>query len=317
MKFETKVLLSFIATIVAGFSIVNFLSVVYLKLLIDEQLNKEIKYIHKLYKFNPNIKLPEYILISREPNTPNGYEIIDYTGEYFIFVKKDHIQGKLKNFSLFLFLWESVFIVALVLTFYRVIWVYLKKEQNMKDMFRILLLAFTHRLGNFLSIQRINLELLEETKAVDRLKSNLKKLNTEYEKLLTSIVKIQEGSGLGKERINLRERISDIVDREVRGRDIRLILDLRDAYVSLNPLYTDILLSSLVENSFKYAQTYVHIKLCLSKKGKPVLIIRNDFRSVQEGGTGIGLQIVRFVSQKLGVSLRYKIKKTFTVILEF
>ncbi len=318
MKFESKALITFTTTLIIGFSIINFLGITYLRFILEERIEKEVDCISKFYTIYPNFPLPKYLFISKDPIPPYNYEVVRYTGKYFVFVRKNYLQDKLRKFAFSLFIWEGAFIVALTFIFYRVIIKYLKKEEVIKNTLNILLLTLTHRIGNFLAVQKVNIELIDKSKPAKRLKENLDRLKREYEKTLKILEDIQKRYEIEENYVNLKEvALRALKSIRIRN-DINIKLNLKDTKIKTNPVYIDVLITSLIENAIKYAETTIHVKICNRIHKKPLLIIRNDINNqAYGGGTGIGLQIVKFVSEKLGVTVKYRVRKHFTVIVRF
>ena len=315
MRFETKALAVIVVSLVIGLSMINFLSVLYLRLLTEDYLEREIDRVYRLYTLNAGVRVPEYLRISENPVPPEGFRVIRYTGKHFIFLREDYIRDRLRNFSVFILMWEALLVMALIVIFQRVVVRYMRREREIKDLTGILLLTLTHRIGNFLSVQRINLELLEKTPALERLKESVRRLERDYRKTLDILEDLKEGQGLEPERVDLKEAVERTVSSLPVREGVRVRMRLSRVYVHTNPVYMDILLSSLIENALRYAKTKVYIKVCEGENG-PVLVIRNDIRSY-DGGSGMGLQIVRFVTRKIGAEVRYRVKDHFTVVVRF
>ena len=315
MRFETRSFLVLVLALVVGLSMINFLSVAYVRTILEDSLEKDIDRIYRLYVMSPNTSLPDHIRIGRKPTPPEGFRVVRYTGKHFIFLKEDYLQERLKNFSVFLLMWEALLVMALVLIFHRVVVRYLRREQEAKDMMSILLLALTHRLGNFLSVQKVNLELIERSTASDRLKESVRRLERHYRRTLEVLEDLREGHGTDPVRVNLTSVIDKVVKSIPVPEGVTLKIRTSPAQVRVNPVYVEVLITSLVENAFRYARSKVYIKLCRGKKG-PVFVVRNDIKA-HSGGSGMGLQIVKFITKKIGAEVRFRIKDHFTAVVVF
>ncbi|MDQ7038254.1 MAG: hypothetical protein Q9N26_03520 [Aquificota bacterium] len=315
MRFETRAFTVLVITLVIGLSMINFLSVLYLRLVLEESLEGEIDRVYRLYTLGSGVHVPDHLRISTNPVPPEGFRVVRYTGKHFIFLREGYLRDKLRNFSVFILMWEALLVMVLIVIFQRVVVRYVRREGEVKDITGILLLALTHRIGNFLSVQKVNLELLGGSPALERLKESVRRLERDYRKTLDFLEDLKEGHGLEPERIDLKEAVEKIVSSMPVREGVRVKLRLSRVYIYANPVYTDILLTSLIENALRYARTKVYIKVC-GGTNRPVLVIRNDVRS-HTGGSGMGLQIVRFITRRMGAQVRYRIKDHFTAVVRF
>lgn len=313
MRYETKVFIAILLVVAVGLSIVNFLGLTYLRLALEEGLEREINYLKRLY---PQVGTPPHIVISEDPLPPEGFTVSAYTGKYFIFLKKDYVKDRLRGLAFLLLLWDAFLIISLSLLLRRTLLRYMGRERELKDLFHALLMTVTHRIGNFISVQKLNVELLGEDRRALRLRESLRKLEGDYTRLLETLLNIQRGGEVGKERLDIRSLVVSTLSGN--RKEVRLILNLREGvFVDMNPIYGEILIQSLLENALKYARSFVHVKLCRTKDDRPLLLIRNDRKSTAEGGSGMGLQIVNFLASKMGVRVSYRVRGCFTAIVEF
>lgn len=312
MRFETKALLLLVFALVVGLSAVNFLSVAYLKFVLQDSLEKEIDRVYRLYLLGYS-DLPDHIRVGEKPIPPEGFKVARYTGKHFIFLKEGYTEERLRDFSFFLLMWEAILVIVTVVLFQRVVVRYIRREQEVKDLMSILLLAITHRIGNFISAQKVNLELLEEDPVLDRLKESVRRLERDYRRTLEVLEELKEGHGTEPEVVDLKVLVERVIRSLPVPEGIELKLRLSQAKVRANPVYLEIMVSSLLENALRYANSVVHVRLC--GKG-PLLVIRNDVRT-HTGGSGMGLQIVKFVARRIGAEVRFRIRNRFTAVVVF
>jgi len=90
MRFEYRILLLLS---------LNFLSLVYLRDLVEERVREEARIYSKLLLYNRTERLPEHIRISETPLPLRGYSLILYTGKHYIFVREDYVKSRLLVFS--------------------------------------------------------------------------------------------------------------------------------------------------------------------------------------------------------------------------
>ena len=314
MKFETKFTLYLTTALVVGFSLVNTVAILFLKSVVETSIDSQVKLIVSGYKYNDsNNPIPPYLMLREKIEPLEDYRVIGYTGKYFVLLDENYVKGILMSFAMLLIGWEIVLIIIILLLFYKVLSTHWKREQDVKDILNILLLSLTHRLGNFLSILRVNLELIGENAPAIRIKKGLKKLEDDYGKTLSLLKSLQEGKDVEIEKIDLGTLIEDLYSKLGPVESLKFIFVKKDVFIKANPIYLEILTSSLLENAFKYAKSFIHVKICEKEKA---LVIINDIKE-GHGGSGMGLHIVKFTSSKIGAKVTYRIRKNFTVIVKF
>jgi signal transduction histidine kinase len=228
------------------------------------------------------------------------------------------IEEKLKAYAISVFLIESGIVVFILLLFYYTAYRYIKREEDTKDLLNILLLALTHRLGNFLASQKVNLELMDDSLPARRLRESLSILEKAYENTMKAIESLRSGQEEHRQSINMADLLLDValLYGEKAGKDIRLQVN-SGVRVRANYSYLKMLIDLLIDNAVKYSGKRVYIRL-LNYKGRNILVVRNDMgvrNSESREGSGMGLRIAKFISDKLGFDIRIRTKGTFTVIV--
>lgn len=317
MRFEYRILLLLSLVIVCGFTFINFLSLVYLRDLVEERVREEARIYSKLLLYNRTERLPEHIRISETPLPLRGYSLILYTGKHYIFVREDYVKSRLLGYALSLFFWEAVLVIMLLSLFYLTLVRNLRTERELTDLLNVMLLSLTHKLGNFIASQKINLQLLGESPPAQRLRLSLEDLERSYHKSFTLLETLRRDRNVRKERVDVVEVVRNAFSTlGEEDRKFRFDAPSGGLFVKANPVYVELLISLLLENAFKYSRSLVHVKLCRTREGKPLLLIRNDVRD-RTGGSGIGLQIVKFIAEKLEADLRIRVRRSFTVLIVF
>jgi len=317
MRFEYRILLLLSLVIVCGFTFINFLSLVYLRDLVEERVREEARIYSKLLLYNRTERLPEHIRISETPLPLRGYSLILYTGKHYIFVREDYVKSRLLGYALSLFFWEAVLVIMLLFLFYLTLVRNLRTERELTDLLNVMLLSLTHKLGNFIASQKINLQLLGESPPAQRLRLSLEDLERSYHKSFTLLETLRRDRNVRKERVDVVEVVRNAFSTlGEEDRKFRFDAPSGGLFVKANPVYVELLISLLLENAFKYSRSLVHVKLCRTREGKPLLLIRNDVRD-RTGGSGIGLQIVKFIAEKLEADLRIRVRRSFTVLIVF
>ncbi len=319
MKFETKTFIYFLAILIIGLSIINSISIFYFKLNFEQELSNEAKLVGELVNLNPNTELPFYFKYSEKFELDPDYEIILKTNSGYIYVNKIYKYSKIKSYALILFLWESALVLLLIYLFYITVLRYLKKEEETKKFLELFILALTHKLGNFLSIQKLNLELIKtkcgNLKALERLEKSYQFMEKDFN-LSLKVLKNIKNIDNQKKLINLKDIIENILkqfETELEEKDLKL--RLKDAYVRINETDAENIFFNLIENSIKYSENKIYIRIFKTKKNICVAV-KNDI-GASEKGSGVGELIINYLVGKYGGKYIKKVKKEYLGLVLF
>lgn len=314
MRFETKLLILLVIALIVGFSIINITSVVYTRNLIEDSLVKEAYLYSKLLLYNRGERYPEYFFISEEPVLKEGYKIIAYTGRHYVSVKDEYVKDKLSSYITFMLFWEASIIVVLLMVFYYTNYRYLKRERTNRELLSLVLMALTHRLGNFLAVHRVNVELITQPKLQQRLKKSISILENTYNSAIETMEALRAGQEEPREYIDLSHMLLEtaVLYGDMTDKSIRLQVN-SGVRVRANPTYIRMLVDTLIDNAIKYSAGRVYIRL-LRYKGRSILIVRNDIAERENiTGSGMGLKIAKYICEQLNFKIKIKTRKTFTV----
>ncbi|MEZ0324117.1 MAG: hypothetical protein ABWJ98_07395 [Hydrogenothermaceae bacterium] len=224
---------------------------------------------------------------------------------------KDLFEEKYNQLTKLTIMWEGILIVSTMLLFYVVIEKYVRKEREYKEFLELMILAVSHKFGNFLATLKINLDIIKSScnlKAVE----NSENYTNELSKDLQVLIKLLKSSNEESEDIHIKELILDTIknfDKENR----KLIIEISDFKINARRDVVENILFILIDNCSKYSKSFIHIR---TFKGKSI-VIRNDIRK-REGGSSIGLTIVEKFCQLNGWIFKKSVKKDyFTVFLKF
>ncbi len=310
MRFENKLILVFLVVIVLSLSIINFVSVSFYRHALEDAIKISAKYI--LYS---NMTPPDFLVISPRPINGDDLSIVSYSENRYVYVKKEYIRDRVRSHALTLFIWESVLTLVLTYIFYLLVIRNVKKEKEREEFIEVLLLSITHRIGNFISVLKVNLELLEpiNERVLNRIQSSVDSMEHDYARTVEILKALKETRYLSKERIDLSELVRSLVINNYDGR-IKLSVG-KSVHVVANRSYLEILISQLLDNALKYSERFVHLKLC-SHKGRAYLFIRNDVsRSKTYKGSGLGLKIADYIAKNIGANLGTRVKGRFLVYI--
>jgi len=278
------------------------------------ELDTQINLYVEIEKYAPSYILPKYIKVYDFRRHIKGYRLFKiYKGKY-IYVNVSYIEEGFKKFVFTLFLWEISLSFVLILMVYYILKRFLKKEQEHKRLLEFILGMISHKFGNFLSVQRVNLELIDaqNKKAFERIKEAYDFMEKDFQDIL-KIMRNTEQESVAKDNVEyVVERCIDAF--QDRLNDKKIHLSLTDASVAsknddfYNAIY------ELIDNASKYSKTYIRIK-AIKKRKKLYIIVSNDINS-KKSGSGFGLKLVEYLSAKNGWQFDIKAKNnTFCAAL--
>ncbi len=231
---------------------------------------------------------------------------------YYDGYTKNRLYEFLKN----LFLWELLFFVVVLYIFYRLFLYYLRHKKETEQIFNLLLKAISHRFGNFISIQKLNINLLRANNnpiALRRLEGSLNALEEDYRQIICVLENFGCPSSEIK-KVNLTELIYNILSR-FDSNDytvyLRILYNI-EVYAPLIILRTILFL--LLENSFKYVNSFLYIRVGICRKNI-YIFLANDIKTTVPRGSGIGLKIALLLTEKIGWHLKIKKGVIFSVLL--
>lgn len=280
MRFELKIFLFVMFIFIVSLSIINFVNL----FVINEILTKyEVLYYRVYPDFLTNVNSPEKSLDLKD------------------------------KYSRVILLWEGILILTTSLLLYIVIDRYLKKEERYKSFLQLLILAISHKFGNSLSSIITNLEILKQTedkKSLTRIERVVNTLSSDI-KTLSETFKNLPLDDRKEEIVDIKQLILESLKNF--DYDKKILLNLKPIKKYTSKVDLEIVFHNLLENSFKYSNSFVHIKMI-----KKCLIIKNDINSNTEGGNGIGLLIVENLCKLNGVKFKKRSSKnSYLVILDF
>ncbi|ODA45003.1 sensor histidine kinase [Thermodesulfovibrio sp. N1] len=249
-------------------------------------------------------------ILEKDKNYPLPLHIKRYDKE--LIIDQNYIDDRFKKYAKTVLLWESLLVLLLMYLFYRVLVAISKKEIEYEEFLKLLIFVMSHKIGNFLSVMKTNLEILRikpENRIIERLHTSCNILNEEITKTIETVKKLPAFRKDIKE-INLKEILTKIISKfETRK---KIILSLKDSLTKANEETIEIILFLIIDNAFKYSNSKIHIKIF-----KKFLAVRNDIAE-SDKGSGVGLQIVDYLAKKSGYTIKYRAKgEHFLLTLKF
>lgn len=296
MSFQLKIFVLFALSTVIIFSTINFMTIYFFQ---DEYRSYEeetISLYQNILRQNKNFPLPSHI-------KRYGDEII---------VDRSYYEEKFKRYFKTVFVWESLLLLILSYLFYKVLVLLSKKEIEHEEFLKFLFFVLSHKIGNFLSVMKTNIEILKlkfELRVVERIELSCNLIDDELKKSMEAIKKLPKISK-SRQTVNLDEFTKKIISKF--ETDKRIIFTSRQVFLNTNTEAVETIIFLLLDNAFRYAHSKVHIKIC-----RNAIVIRNDFLEILKG-SGIGLQIVEYLCRIHKLFLKYRAKgEHFLSILTF
>ncbi len=319
IDFKTKILLYFTFSLILGFSIINMVSYIYIKNFIDERLEKDIKIYKEIYYKKESNYLIPYLKV--KSSISKNDTVVGKIDNLYITLNKRKLYKNLIHYLGVLILWE-IFTMFLILSLANtLVEKNIKKENEIKEALEVFILAFTHKIKNFLGVQKVNIEILKinfNKKALTRIERTYSLIEKDIETLVHVLKSLRNFSGDINE-INLKDIINEIVkELESIYPEKTVLLFLQDIKIKGNLEDVKNIIFIILENAFKYSEKRILIKLFEEKKYS-VLYVSNDINvSFSEGGTGVGLEIAKFLSKKYKWVLENKINDNeYSITLKF
>ena len=300
-----------------GLSAINIVSITFYRYSLNKTFTQHLETEIELKRYNERHLLPEYIKISEKPIlAPNWTPFPQTINGKPVYVNWMPVYQQIKKFALLVFLWEVALALALTFLFYKLLWIHLKEREENRNFLEILLLGISHKLGNFLAAQRLNLEILKQKyslEAVKRLERGYGTIEKDFRHIL-KIIKNFKSYLRKKEKINLKLLIEDIITtfkEELQNKSLRLHLAPIEIFAVKAEIET--IFYILIENAIKYAQTAICINLALQDKTVS-LIIKNDINPMIPKGSGVGLDLAQRLATKNQIRLSSKEEKGLFII---
>lgn len=312
--------ISLFLLLVLGLSLINLTVFLEVKKIEEEHIYRLAYQSFTIYLHNKEYKGDERVVINPFPEELYRVYVFDNPLDPFksvkVGIKKEYLNERINQLMKRLLIVEFFLVLALVFLYQTVVEGYIKRLKEKEEWIKRLMLALTHRLGNFISTQKVLIALLKkshpEDRNIQRIEKSVLKAQRDFS-IFTNLAR--ENIKLEKDFLNVKELILESLtyfDEELKRK--RLILNLKDMQVFMNRADLEDVLYNLIGNAIRHSKSMVHIKIC-PKVG--ALIIRNDVSHVENSGMGLGFELTKEVVKRYGFSLNVRIKKGYTVFLSF
>ena len=200
--------------------------------------------------------------------------------------------------------------LSATLLFYRLLVTHIRAREKNREFLEILLLSLTHKLGNFISSQIVNLNILQDKyskSAVNRLLDEYEMINNDMDQLVRIIEGFKSGSIIEEDKINLKLLVDKLVSniKTLEDKDIMVRITSRKCELRGISNEIEIALYLLIDNAIKYSGGHISIRLS-NMNNVIVFVIRNDKLEEFSKGTGMGLGIVDKLCNRYRIVFRVK-----------
>ncbi len=233
------------------------------------------------------------------------------------------IQEYLKNFLIVLLSFELVFVFSVSLVFLQLLKQYTDEKAATQNFFELLLEIISHKLGNFIAGQKVNMALIDtpgSQKTVARMKKSILLMEQDLADLLSTLSAIRENTL----RFGLKIDLSELIERErqkyqcglnVRDKDKEVVIG--GPGYKLKKAEHAFIIGLLLENAFKYSSKKVRIRAG-HFRDRAYFFVSNDIARDRSGGLGTGLTIVSHICGKHNCTFKLgNSKKNFRALVLF
>lgn len=306
--------------LIAGFGLINLSVFLKLKRLYEEHEYELARKHFLVHLHNPSYRGDEVFAIGDK--TSGGFRYYTFSDPtnpiktVVVVVKQDIVSKEIDRFMKNLLLFEFVVIFLLILLFQLAIELHIKKIKEQEEWLRALMLSITHRLGNFLAIQRVNIALLKnkfyKEPSIKRLEKSLNRAQMDFS-IFFNLIKDEKK--LEKKYLALDEQVMSMLsyfEEELSNK--KLTLRLKKVYVSMDEVDLKDILYNLLSNAIKHSSRKVFVKVC-STRGAVLLAVKNDMGEGERLGMGIGTRLLQEVLKRYDAKLSVRIKRDYTVFV--
>lgn len=212
----------------------------------------------------------------------------------------------LKRLFFHLLLWELVLAIAISYVFFKLFYSYVLQKEEFDEFLTILFQSISHKFGNWLSAQKINLILVKENQDIEAIECMQKSIDF-MEKDLRQILQVVSTFQSGKysiENIDVAKLITDIIKELTPLYFKNIKIHLQSIKINALKVEIKLMLFLLLENAFKYSQNKIFIRT--GKFKKKYFFVSNDINDNISSGSGLGLFLVKKIVKKRNIYFRVK-----------
>lgn len=218
------------------------------------------------------------------------------------------------TFGISLFLWIAGLSIIAVILFHELLVRYVEQRERAYRFKQTMSQMLSHKLGNFLVTQKVNLSILQEHFSQDVLRRASQSL-TVMESQFKDIMKVIEEfrpEYVERKVVDLRDIVLSVVDEypeDVIKNRVRLRIQKAPVFVNFDE--ARIFAHLIIDNALKYSDKVVYIRTGIFRKDPYLIVVNDILRGVATHGAGMGLIIAENVATSLHVSFRTFSRKNF------
>jgi len=193
-----------------------------------------------------------------------------------------------------------------------------KSVEEGREFGRFLVKSISHKLGNFLAVQKTNLSLLQKNnspQALGRMQRSIKRLEKDVSLILRLSEEELKPVKVWVDFWSVLENVLSLFEEEIKEKKF-IFRKGKDLYLYADERVLEDVLYNLLSNAIKYSKSFVHLRVSVGKD-RVLFSVRNDFVEDAKGGMGLGLRLLQRHAQRMDSELFIRIKKHYTAHLCF
>ncbi len=316
-------MLIFLSLITVGSIALNILMFLELKRILEESIYFRAYSHYLLYTISKTHRGDENFLISEQ--IPKGFSFSfrdpsDPSKNVYVAVREEYLKESIKRSlkSLFFFQFLLIFSFSLILVYQLVLDRLCKSVEEGREFCRFLVKSISHKLGNFLAVQKTNLSLLQKTnspQALGRMQRSIKRLEKDVSFILRLSEEELKPVKVWVDFWSVLENVLSLFEEEIKGKKF-IFRKGKDLYLYTDERILEDVLYNLLSNTIKYSKSFVHLRVFVGKD-RVLFSVRNDFVENAKRGMGLGLRLLQRHAQRMDSELSIRIKKHYTAHLCF
>ena len=295
VEYKDKVLILTIILMVFWLAAIDVVVLMFFRVGIVSSFKSQTDVYLDLYSKGAIKNLPNYIKITQKPIKSKNFTLYRIEDGRYVYVDLSNVVELFKKFIWTLIAWELALTLTVSLLVFAVVGRFVEREKATNEMLSFILLSMSHKLGNFISAQRVNLELLKDDKIKDRLLKPINEMEGDFY-ILTNYIKNLAKEDKREIRVDLCDEVEKII-KEFDFGDRRVVFSATEkCEAKINVEDFRIAFSETINNAFKYAKSFVEISI-RRKSGKIEIVVLNDIE-FKPSKSGIGISIIEYISKR-------------------
>jgi len=314
-------MLIFLSLITVGFIALNILMFFELKRILEESIYFRAYSHYLLYTISKNHRGDENFFVSEQ--IPRGFSFSfrdpsDPSKNVYVAVREEYLTESIKPSLKRLFFFQFLLIFSLILVYQLALDGLWKDVEEGREFGRFLVKSISHKLGNFLAVQKTNLSLLQKInspQALYRMQRSIKRLEKDVSLILRLSEEELKPVKVWVDFWKVLENVLSLFEEEIRGKKF-IFRKGKDLYLYADERVLEDVLYNLLSNAIKYSKSFIHLRVSVGKD-RVLFSVKNDFVEDAKGGMGLGLRLLERHAQRMDSELFIRIKKHYTAHLCF